>query len=264
MFKVNLRREFFAPIALGVIFVLSRLLYSGAGLRFDADTIRRTWHFIDNDLLKNDLWRSVFYLHTQPPLMNLLTGIGLQLFPESYAGIFRAFFIVGGLFLTLAIYFLGNRLGLPKFLSFILAVWFSISPATVVYENYYFYTYPTTILLTLSAVFLARFLENRRALDGLLFSLMLAANALTWSLFHLVWLLGCFGMVAFLLKENHRKALWLVPAFLLVFAWYAKNGILYDSFTASTWAGLNLFKTVSIRIPGKVREGWVKIGRAHV
>jgi hypothetical protein len=260
MFKNNVRGELVAPLVLAEIFIASRFLYDKAGVKFDADTITWTWHFIDLYLLKNDLWRSVFYLHTQPPLMNLLTGIGLQLFPESYTSIFRAFFLLGGFLLTLSIYYLGNRFGFPKYLSAILAIWFAVSPATVVYENYYFYTYPTAILLTLSALFLVRFLEKKQAVDGLLFSLLLAVNALTWSLFHLVWLLGCFGIVAILLKGNRRKALWLVPAFLLVFAWYAKNGILYDSFTASSWAGLNLFKTVTINIPGKVRKQWIKEG----
>ena len=248
------------PVILGAIFIVSRIIYSRAGLQFDADTITRTWHFIDIYLLKNDLWRSIFYLHTQPPLLNLLTGIGLQLFPESYASLFRGFFLLGGFLLTLAIYFLGNRLGFPKYLSALLAAWFAVSPASRVFENYYFYTYPTTILLTLSVVFLVRFLEKKRAVDALLFSLMLAINALFWSLFHLVWLAGCFGMVAFLLKGDRRKSLWLLPAFLLVFAWYAKNGILYDSFTASSWAGLNLNKTVTIRIPGKVRKQWIQEG----
>jgi len=260
MFKKYLRREFLAPVVLGAIFILSRLLYSRAGIRFDADTITRTWHFIDIYLLKNDLWRSIFYLHTQPPLMNLLTGIGLQLFPASYASIFRAFFLLGGFLLTLAIYSLGNRLGFPKYISVILAIWFALSPATVVYENYFFYAYPNTVLLALSAVFLARFLEKRRTMDGLLFSMMLAANALTWGLFHLVWLLGCLGVAVFLLKGYRRKAWWLFPAFLLVFTWYAKNAVLYDSFTASSWAGLNLFKTVTLRIPGEVRKQWVKEG----
>ena len=260
MFKRNLSRELLVPVLLGVIFLISRFLYSRAGIQFNADTITRTWHFIDIYLLKNDLWRSIFYLHTQPPLMNLLTGIGMQLFPASYLSVFRVSFYLGGFLLTLAIYFLGNRLGFPKYISIVLAAWFAISPATVVYENYFFYTYPTTILLTLSAVFLLRFLEKKRATDGLLFSLTLAANALTWSLFHLVWLLGCFGIVALLLKGYRQKALWLAPAFLLVFAWYAKNGILYNSFTTSSWAGFNLFKTVSIRIPGKVRKQWIKEG----
>lgn len=260
MFKKYLRIDFLAPVVLGAIFILSRLLYGRAGIRFDAETITRTWHFIDIYLLKNDLWRSIFYLHTQPPLMNLLTGVGLQLFPTSYASIFRAFFLLSGFLMTLAIYALGNRLGFPKYISFILAIWFALSPATVVYENYFFYTYPNTVLLVLSAVFLARFLEKRRTVDGLLFSTMLAANALTWSLFHLVWLLGCFGVAVFLLKGYRHKAWWLFPAFLLVLTWYAKNAVLYDSFTASSWAGLNTFKTVTLRIPGKVRKTWIKEG----
>jgi hypothetical protein len=260
MLKEKYRSEYTAPILLGTIFIISRILYFKAGLRFDADTITRTWHFIDNYLLKNDLWRSIFYLHTQPPLMNLLTGIGLQLFPKSYAVIFQAFFLLGGLALSLGMYFLGLRLGFPKYVAAVLAGWFVVSPPTLVFENYYFYTYPTTILLTLSALFFERFLEKRRAVDGLLFSLTLAFNALTWSLFHLVWMTVCFGIVLFLLKGERRKALWLLPAFLLVFGWYAKNGILYDSFTGSTWAGLNLFKTVTIRIPGEVREQWVDDG----
>jgi hypothetical protein len=254
------RSRFAALLALGVIFLVSRILYSKAGIEFDANTVTKTWHFIDIHLLKYDLWRSVFYLHTQLPLMNLLTGVGIQLFPESYASIFRVFYILGGFLLTLSMYFLGNRLGFPGYLSFILAAWFAVSPATVVFENEYFYTYPMIVLLTLSAVFLVRFLEKKRALDGLIFSLMLASMALTWSLFHLLWLLGCFGIVAFLLKGDRRKALWLLPAFLLAFAWYAKNTIIYDSFTASSWGGLNLFKTVTLRIPGDVRKQWVKDG----
>src|SRR3972149_7833228 len=108
MFKESVRRELLAPVALGAIFILSRILYSSAGIQFDAGTITRTWHFIDIYLLKNDLWRSIYYLHTQPPLMNLLTGIGLQLFPASYAIIFQAVFLFGGFLLILAIYYLGN------------------------------------------------------------------------------------------------------------------------------------------------------------
>ena len=260
MDKESFRKELAAPVILGVIFAVSRILYSRAGVQFDAGTIIRTWHFLDMYYLENDLWRSVFYLHTQPPLMNLITGIGIQLFPESYASLFRAFYLLGGFLLALSIYFLGNQLGFPRYLSFPLAFWFALSPATVVFENEFFYTYPMVVLLTLSAVFLVRFLEKRHVLDALIFSLMLACMALTWSLFHLFWLFGCFGIVAFLLKGNRRKALWLLPAFLLAFAWYAKNGVLYDSFTASSWAGLNLFKTVTLRIPGEVRKRWVKEG----
>lgn len=260
MTKESARRKFLAPLVLGVIFILSRWLYARAGVRFDADTYTWVWHFIDAELLKHDLWRSIFYLHTQPPLMNLLTGVSLQLFPKTYGLVFQAVFLLGGFAMSLGIYVIGNRLGLPEYLSLLLAAWFSISPATVVYENQLFYTYSTTVLLVLSVVFLARFLEKKRGIDGLVFSLILALNALTWGLFHIFWLVICFGLVVVFLNKNRLKALWLLPAFFLVFALYTKNAILYGSFTSSTWAGLNVFKTVTFQIPENVLKQWAKDG----
>jgi len=249
------------PAALAAVFVLSRLLYARAGIQFEAGTITSSWHFIDIHLLETDLWRSIFYLHTQPPLLNLLTGLGLQLFPANYPVVFHACFLLIGLAFALSIYSLGNRLGFPKMLSLLLAAWFCVSPATIIYENILSYAYPLPALLTLAAVFLTHFLETKRPLDGLLFSLLLAAMALTWSLFHLAWLLGCFAIVLFALKGARRQAIWLLPALLLVTAWYAKNALLYDTFSASTWGGLNLFKIVTYDIPGETRKAWVKEGK---
>ena len=53
------------------------------GLPFDA-AILADMHFLQLDWLKNDLFASILYLHSQPPLMNLLTGILLKLWPEHY------------------------------------------------------------------------------------------------------------------------------------------------------------------------------------
>jgi len=250
------------PLAiLGVVFVLSRILYSQAGIQFDVDTIFTFGHYIDPLLLKTDLLRSVFFLHSQPPLLNLVTGLGLQLFPTSYASIFNILFSLTGLAFTLSIYFLGKRLGFSKYVSLTLAAWFSVSPATVVYENWYFYSHPLSAALALSGVLLVRYIERKRWIDGILFSFLLAGMALTWSLFHIAWLAGCFMIAWLALKGERMKAAWLLPAFLLVTAWYLKNAFLYDTFSTSTWGGLNLFKIVTYDIPGKVRKQWIKTGK---
>jgi hypothetical protein len=85
--------------------------------------------------------------------------------------------------------------------------------------------------------------------------------SLTWSLFHLIWWIGCFAIVLFALQGQRHKAVWLLPALLLVTAWYVKNAVLYDTFAASTWGGLNLFKIVTHDIPGETRKGWIKEGK---
>ncbi len=248
------------PWILAVWFLVSRAFYAWAGVRFDGDTYYLGWQFIDPYLLKHDLWRSLFYLHSQPPLLNLFTGLGLQLFPQSYSQVFHGFFLMGGLLLTLAIYFLGQKLGLPDFLCLLLAGWFAVSPATIVYENWYAYAYPLTVALAAAGVFLARYIANPKPIDGVLFSLALAGMALTWGLFHLVWLVGCFALVVFVFRGRPRKWLPLLPALLLVLGWYAKNEILYGSFTASSWGGMNLSKIATLDIPEDTRERWAKEG----
>jgi len=256
----SLVKESSVPALLVVLYALSRALYSLAGVRFAGNTFFLGWQFIDLELLKHDLWRSLFYLHSQPPLLNLFTGLTLQLFPEGYSQFFQIAFLLGGLALTLSIYAIGRRLGFSKPLAAAVAVWFSVSPATVVYENWYSYAYPLTVALMLAGAFLGRFLERKRPLDALVFSLALACMALTWGLFHLVWLLGCFAIVALAFRQDTRKLLWLLPALLLVVGWYAKNGLLYGSFTASSWAGMNLSKIVTLHIPEGTRKAWVKQG----
>ena len=162
--------------------------------------------------------------------------------------------------MILSLYALGRRLGFSKPLAAAVAAWFSVSPATVVYENWYSYAYPLTVALVLAGAFLGRFLERKRPVDALVFSIALASMALTWGLFHLVWLAGCFAIVALAFRRNARKLLWLLPALMLVVGWYAKNGILYGSFTASSWAGMNLSKIVTLHIPEDTRKAWVKQG----
>jgi len=72
---------------IGLIFLLSRVLYFLAGVCMELEPLQYYNQFIDPLLLKNDLWRSLFYLKEQPPLFNLFLGIGLKLFPQS-AGLF--------------------------------------------------------------------------------------------------------------------------------------------------------------------------------
>jgi len=243
-------------------YIASRLLYFWAGVRFDADTIRRGWQFIDPLLLKTDLWRSIYYLHGQPPLLNAFTGIVLQVFPINYTVVFHIFFLLSGVVLLFSLYGLGLELGFHPWFAALISIWFVISPATVVYENWYAYAYPLTAALCFAAYFLLRFVDTGRPLDGILFSLPLAMMSLTWGLFHIFWLFVCLGIGTFaILKKRYIKsAIWLLLPFILVVSWYGKNAIVLDSFTASSWGGMNLSKIVTLYIPGDVRRTWIKEG----
>ncbi len=49
------------------LFVASRLIAWTAGVRFDDSTLTWYWQFLDVELLRQDLARSLWYLHAQPP-----------------------------------------------------------------------------------------------------------------------------------------------------------------------------------------------------
>lgn len=247
------------PIFVVLTYVLSRWFYLRAGLHFDNTPPRYYYQFIDPELLKHRLLESLWYLHGQPPLFNLLTGLLYQFFsPQSR--IYQLLFLVLGLAIALSLYWLGLRLGLRPWLSAVLAAWFMISPATVLYENLYFYTYLVMFLLVLSALMLSNFLETNNFWWGLGFFIAVAGLCLTWAIFHLFWMIAVIALAALFYKDRRRLVLISLIPVLLVFGWYAKNYYLFGTFSTSSWAGMNLSHVTffSPLIPQSVRDELVR------
>lgn len=243
------------------IFIVSRILYDRAGIQFEGDIYQGAWHFIDPHLMLTDLWRSVYYLHSQPPLLNLTIGVIFQAFPNDYQEVFHILYYGIGLLFASGIYFLAIQLRLPHWLSAVLTAWFMISPAAIFYEHLLAYGYPIVALLTWSAVFLHRFAETRRTRWGAPFFFCLAAIALLWGFFHIVWVLGSLLATLVLIPERKKVILAAFLPFLIVAGWYAKNFFQVGQFTASTWAGMNLSKIATFRTPEKERKVLVKSGK---
>jgi hypothetical protein len=73
------------PLLLTAAFVISRIAYYRAGVRFDLSPLFGYWQYVDLDLLRHDLVRSVYYLHSQPPLFNLYLGLVVKVFGGRWA-----------------------------------------------------------------------------------------------------------------------------------------------------------------------------------
>ena len=237
------------------LFIISRIMYSEAGIQFQGDTYLGHWHFIDVKLLYTDLARNVYYLHSQPPLLNLFTGMVLQIFPATHDKVFNLIYYLAGLIFTTGLYFLGNSIGLRPWISAALSGLFIISPSAILYENWLSYSFMLATTMTLAGLFLYEFTRTKKTFFGFLFFLMLAVLALTWSLFHITWLYTFTLVLFFLLRRDFKKVLTaaLIPV-LLVTSWYTKNLILYHEFTASSWAGMNLANITTFRLSEKERR----------
>ena len=116
-----------------MLFALSRLGYYLAGVRFDARPILHYYQFVDPQLLKHRLIESMYYLHVQPPGLNLYTGIALKLFPRSYPIALHIAHLALGLAICWQMFYLMRVLGVSRWIAFALAALFTISPGVVLF-----------------------------------------------------------------------------------------------------------------------------------
>ena len=247
-----IRSEHWRPLGvLILVFAVSRVVAALAGVRFADGYLGWYWQFVDIDLLRNDLGRSLFYLHAQPPLFNLIVGVVLKLFPGSEAMAFKVLYLGLGVILCSAGYLVLVTLDVGPRLAAVIMALFIVGPACLLYENYLFYTYPTAILLLVAVLPLVFFLRSGRLGFGVTFFLVLATICLVRSVYHLVWLVGCLAVVAIGTGATVSRRRWaaaFLPAFLLVSLVYGKNLLVFGAPSSSTWLGMSLYTMTSRRV----------------
>jgi hypothetical protein len=244
------------------VFVASRIAAYAAGIRFDADPLTWYWQYIDTVLLKERLLESLYYLHSQPPLFNLLLGVTLKAFPTSYATVFHLQFMLMGLVSTLAFYVLLAQLGVPRMVATLMTAVVCVLPAMLLYENWLFYEYPTLTLLLLTSVALHRFLARDSVLAGVAFFGLAAALILLRSVFQFAWLVAIAAVVMIVKPRRLVVACAAVPVAVVALL-YAKNLILFGTTTTSSWLGMNLARVTLSQLDPEQRDTLVKAGTLH-
>jgi hypothetical protein len=232
------------------------------GVRFDIGPLDYYWQFIDPQLLRTNLFESLYYLHSQPPLFNLFLGIVLKLLPGHEALAFHVIFLAFGLTLSISLYLLMTSLGLSGRLSSILTIIFVASPSCVLYEDFLFYTYPIATALCLSALLLHRYLKFGRFRCLAVFFVLLALLVLTRSVFHPIWFVILTVPLIWYRRRHWKKiALMASVPFLLCFLLYAKNAHEFGSFSSSTWFGMNIARLTTWRLPLSERFSLIDQGK---
>ena len=197
--------------------------------------------FIDPDLLATRLAESLWYSHAHPPGMNLLAGIGLKLFGSNASMFFQVCFQALGAALALAAFALTLRLTGQRWVALACTAAIVWSPAFVLYENWFMYSFCEASLLTVAGAALYKYLDGRKTVWAVALFGSLAALALTRSFFHIGWLALVVGYVA-IAARGHRRRTFGAAALplLLVAMWYGKNAYLFGTFSASTLFGIGL------------------------
>jgi hypothetical protein len=250
------------PVAfLLLVFACSRALVYAAGARFDARTLEHYWQFLDPELLRTELLESLLHLHSQPPLYNAAVGAILKLSPIDVEVSLHAFYVLLGLVQMLALYAVLVRLGIRPWRSAGVAAALAVLPATLLYEHWLFYEYPTATLLVLSALALHRLVRHPSLGSSTAFFALAAALVYTRSTFQLPWLVLAAALLVVLRRDLARPVLAgaAVPA-LAVVALVLKNVVLFGVPSTSSWLGMNLAQVTHSEVPLAERRELVARG----
>jgi len=250
-----------AELVLVAAWGASRAVVYGFGVRFDKRELASSVQNIDPELLRHRLAESLWWLHGQPPGYNLFLGLVLKVSGSHWAGAFQAVHLLLSLVLVLVTYALGRRLRLPVAAAVAIALLVSLAPATITYENMLFYDFPTLVLITASALLLARYLDRPTLGRGLAFFGAASGLVLLRTLFQLPWLLLVLALVLLARVPARRTLAAAAVPVAIVAGVYIKNWVLFGSPSTSSWLGMGVARLTLHDVPLADRRRLVAEGK---
>ncbi|MBY0408361.1 MAG: hypothetical protein K2Q01_11785 [Rickettsiales bacterium] len=228
-------------LMLWLCYSLSYLLWRRLGVPFEM-ALPGHMHFLDFNLMQNDLLRSLFYLHSQPPIFMGLLGIALKIAGKNAAIVLEGIMWLSGLATIYALLAVLRRLGIHRRVMFTILAWLLIPPTFSAYEAWA-YAMPLEIAATafLCLGLLGHFQSASRRHQHML-AASLCVLGLVHARWHLAVILGVSALALSLTPAPKRRALalimllWLSP----LIGWIAKNQILFEVPGVSSWLGANL------------------------
>ena len=198
------------------------------------------YHLLDISLLKNDLFNSLIYLHSQPPLWNLFNGIIAKIM-NGEINLISKFFNIYHCFLTLLIiyffikilreFYLNNKIEL--FIFFFI----TLNPSIIFFENIFHYTHTTLFFFTLNTYKIIKFFKTNNYKYEIYIYLNILILSFIWILFQPILLLIVFLSIR-LLRKNSKKVFFVFSLiFIISLSPMIKNKIIFGVLTPSSKSG---------------------------
>ncbi len=206
---------------------------------------------LDENELREHLGRSLLFLHGQPPLFNVLFAMVLKASAATgipREAIAKALFLLLGMGgVTLLFHLIRRMTGSMAAAALVVALTL-MNPAYHIEASRLYYTFILHFLMLAVLVLAWRYLERGSGWTLLGCVLVLAAIVNIRTLYHPLWAMGAFTIVAgwrLWSGRNARREWRPVAVCALVLlaalaAWPMKNYIVFGKFTYSTWTGFNL------------------------
>lgn len=233
----------------GATWLVVYIALCATGQRFETRYLDYGWQLIPWDILSADPWRSLWYLHVQPPLWNATLGVSAWLSPIGDALTLQIVMAGFGVVLAMAGAELAWRLGARRRTAAIAGAAAALHPEIL--KGAFEPTYELAVaalLVVLAAVVAGRDLagfRSRRRVTAV--AVLVTVIALTRSLYHPLWVAVVLMAVLWVHRRRIDRRL-VIGAILIpviaIGAWMGKNEVLYGRATLSSWFGMNLQRAV--------------------
>jgi len=223
-----------------LLFSLFLVIQLGIVKLFHLDSLEEVmefhWQFVDSSLLKSAPLETIFLNHAQPPMLNLLVFIFLQL-PFN---IYQAFIIFNAICMSIVCLIIFNILSkaVNRFIAIIFSLTYCALPSVLLNVSYPFYTCVSALGYSLIVYgFWKTFHRSKIGVVFFVIGLMVVNNTRTSFTFLHVAILITLFIVLNLRMIRHNTPLLLVLAFTGVLSLVVptKNLLLYDFFGSSSW-----------------------------
>jgi hypothetical protein len=239
-------RDVVTPLAL---WIAASVAAAAVGFRMEIPWA--DWHLLDRSALAAHPLASLCWLHSQPPVLNVLLSVvlrtadGLGVAPEAVA--LALYGALGAIAAVLLHRVIRDLTGSARLAALGVAL-VLVDPAYHVFANLFFYEFLVYVLLIVVVAASARYLRDGRPAALVALTLALAATSLTRTLFHPIWAVGVQVVVvalrAHVAPSDGRRIGRLAPAFglllALLLAWPVKNALVFGRFQSASLSAYSL------------------------
>jgi hypothetical protein len=212
-------------------------------LELPSSILEEYWQFLDIPSLIKDPLNSILYLHSQPPMLNILVSIFSIFGDQNVFKIFIGFnSICIGLTTTIIFIIIAQRSD-SIFLGSIFAFLYLVFPSTMLNAGYSFY--PAMTAFMYSFLLLGFHLSDYRPKLALLTTsaaiVLLTLTRGSFTLLHVIFFFFIFSLYTYkYLKNTKMLSIFGILVILVSSSTSIKNFILYDFFGSSSWTPMNI------------------------
>ena len=231
-------------VAVAVVGALVTLLARGRGV--SGAELARSWQVLDLKVLADDPLGSLWYLHIQPPVHNLIVGAVMAWSPFPEMGTLFVFYAVSLLVTGWLLHDLLVRWGVQPVVGGLIVGCALVNPSLLSTIYIGSYEVPVACLLVTLFWLAQRHLDDPRARWLVLIAVTLTVAALTRALLHPLWVLAVLGVLWLVRSVDRRQvaASVAVPV-VLIGGWMVKNEVLFGTPTLTSWLGFNMQRGVT-------------------